>query len=199
MWGSSRTVASINSPRINPTVTVVESFFVMKRLCQSSPAALLGLRHLRPRPPGRHPASAEDGAGAESQLRPARPIAPALTSSWPLPSGLTRSQTLLGRSSLARTQSFTSSGSTNKTGLCAPQLNAWYPLWHQPQQVGVWCSSTINQPIGQPVINPRGSTGNPNPRDPLQPLRCNRSEPESRLTDLNRWPSLYKSAALPLS
>ena len=31
----------------------------------------------------------------------------------------------------------------------------------------------------------------PNPRDRSQALRCNRSEPKSRLTDLNRWPSLY--------
>ena len=158
IWGISRTVASINSARINSTVSVAESCFVMKRLCQPSPAALLGLRHLRPRPPGRHPASAEHGAGPESQLRPSRPSAPAQTSSWHLVPGLTRCQTLLSRSRFARTQSFRSSGSTKKTGLGRPQLNDRYPLWHQPQKVGITCPFAINQPISQPVINPQAYT-----------------------------------------
>ena len=54
--------------------------------------------------------------------------------------------------------------------------------------------ATVNQPIYQPVINPRRSRGGPQFRDPLQALPRNRSEPESRLTDLNRWPSLYNDS-----
>ena len=69
--------------------------------------------------------------------------------------------------------------------------------------VGALKSLDLGKLLIDPLINPLSSDGappaGPNPRDPSQALRCNRSEPKSRLTDLNRWPSLYKSAALPLS
>ena len=44
-----------------------------------------------------------------------------------------------------------------------------------------WCSQRRAAP----------NAPGPNPLDPSQPLPRNGSECESRLTDLNRWPSLY--------
>ena len=54
--------------------------------------------------------------------------------------------------------------------------------------------STVNQPISHPGINPQGPIRFPTPQDPLKALRCNPSKSKSRLTDLNRWPSLYNDS-----
>jgi hypothetical protein len=60
--------------------------------------------------------------------------------------------------------------------------------------VGALKSLDLGKLLINSLINPLSSDGappaGPDPRDPLPPPR-NGSEPQSRLTDLNRWPSLY--------
>ena len=123
----------------------------------------------------------------------------ARTSSWHLASGLTRCQTLLRRSCVARTCHSDPAAVLRRLAFACLNSMIGIPsgINHSKSALGA-LPLVIN-----PLINPQSTDGAlwaaPNPQDPLQALPRKGSGCESPLKYLNPWPSLCLEGGLSLS